>query len=92
VQRFYEAFGQKGLEIYAVSVDRTREEWIRAIRERDLNWINVSELREWNSESVNIYNVQATPMFYLLGRSKEIIGKYSSTTPLFSRLSVLLTG
>ncbi len=69
----YRKFHPKGFEIYQVSLDKDRENWVSAIRNDHLDWIHVSDLKYWNSMVVPLYNISSIPSNYLLDRDGKII-------------------
>jgi len=75
VVRMYNRFHDKGFEIYGVSLDRTKEDWLQAIEEDKLTWIHVSDLKFWQSEAAQRYNVDAIPFTVLLDPDGKIIAK-----------------
>jgi len=75
IVRAYKKFNSKGFEIFGVSLDRTREKWLKAIKDDGLNWTQVSDLKFWQSEAARTYNVKAIPMSFLLDENGIIIGK-----------------
>jgi alkyl hydroperoxide reductase subunit AhpC len=64
----------RGFEIYQVSIDQEKNEWVNAIREDGLNWINVGDMRG-SIAAVNAYNIQTLPFNYLLDKEGVIVGK-----------------
>lgn len=75
VVRMYSKYKAKGFEIYGVSLDRTREDWLEAIEKDGLNWTHVSDLQYFNSEAARTYNINAIPATYLIDQQGRIIGK-----------------
>ncbi|MEA1878330.1 MAG: TlpA disulfide reductase family protein [Bacteroidota bacterium] len=71
--RAYEKFNQKGFEIYQVSLDKTREDWVRAIETDRLNWTHVSDLKYWGSPVAKLYYVKSIPANFLIDPKGEII-------------------
>jgi peroxiredoxin len=71
----YSQFKNRGFEIYQVSLDTNRDEWVNAIESASLPWINVSELNPKGSIWARTYNVTQLPANYLIDRSHTIIGK-----------------
>jgi peroxiredoxin len=69
----YKKYNPKGFEIYQVSLDRSREAWIKAIEDDHLNWKHVSDLQFWNSVVVPVYNIQGIPANFLLDPDGKII-------------------
>ncbi len=71
----YNKYKDQDFEIYGVSLDRTRKQWVSAINEKDLDWIHVSDLRYFNSPVVNLYNIQNIPYTLLIDREGKIVAK-----------------
>ena len=88
--RIYEKYQGKGFEIYQVSLDRTRDDWLRGIEEDGLHWIHVSDLQFWKSVVVPVYNLQGIPMSYLLDRQGRIIAQNLKGDMLDQKLKELL--
>jgi peroxiredoxin len=73
--RIYNKFKERGFDIYAVSLDSDKTEWLTAISKHKFTWTNVSDLKEWESEAVKTYNVNRTPAIYLLDKEGRIVAK-----------------
>jgi len=64
-----------GFEIYSVSLDYTRTNWVAAINHDSLDWHSqVSDLSGWNSQAAQIYSVNSIPSNFLLDENGIIIG------------------
>ncbi|HKJ79245.1 MAG TPA: TlpA disulfide reductase family protein, partial [Prolixibacteraceae bacterium] len=70
----YRKYNSKGFEIYQVSVDDNRIEWVDAIDKDRLNWVNVGDMKG-SKQVVQNYNVQKIPYNYLLDKEGRIIAK-----------------
>jgi peroxiredoxin len=73
--KVYRRFKEQGFEILGVSLDRTREEWVKAVTADSLSWTQVSDLRYFNSKVAGLYSVTAIPANFLLDRNGIIIAK-----------------
>lgn len=73
--RIYEKYKDKGFEIYGVSLDNNRHNWIATIATDNLYWTQVSDLKFWNSEVVQLYQIQSIPYTVLLDKKGNIIAK-----------------
>ncbi len=62
----YEKYHDKGLEIYAVSLDTDKTSWATVVRNQGLEWINVCDGLGWASPSVTTYNVGEIPFAFLI--------------------------
>ncbi len=71
----YERYSPYGFEIYGISLDRTREQWLQGIQEDNISWLQVSDLRFWNSPVINLYNVEGIPYTVLIDPDGRIIKK-----------------
>ncbi len=71
----YNKYKDKGFEILGVSLDRTREAWLKAIEDDGLTWKHVSDLKYFNSEAAATYQINAIPATYLIGPDGKIIAK-----------------
>lgn len=70
----YDTYHKKGFEIYQVSLDKSREAWIKGIQDDKLGrWIHVSDLQYWNSAVVPLYKIESIPANYLLDKDGRIL-------------------
>lgn len=90
VVRMYNKFKDKGFTIYSVSLDRTKGEWERAIRNDNLPWTHVSDLKFWQSAAAQQYGVQAIPATFLLDKEGKIIAKNLRGDALEAKLDEVL--
>lgn len=75
VVRMYNKYNDQGFEVFGVSLDRTKEDWLQGIKEDNLSWTQVSDLKFWNSEAARTYGVNAIPFALLLDPEGKIIAK-----------------
>ena len=75
VKLVYEAYADKGFEILGVSLDRRKEDWLKAIEKDGLPWKHVSDLRYFQSEAAAEYEIQAIPATYLIDPDGNILAK-----------------
>ncbi len=73
VYDMYLKYADKGLAFYAISLDKDYSSWVKAIQDLGLTWTNVSELKEWESYSAGVYNIQKTPTIILLDENNVIV-------------------
>ena len=66
----------KGFTIYSVSLDRSKDAWVKAIEIDKLSWTyHVSDLQQWASVPAKIYAVNSIPANYLIDGDGIIIAK-----------------
>lgn len=86
----YNKFKNKNFTVLGVSLDRTREDWIKAIKDDGLTWTHVSDLKYWYNEVAQKYHVQSIPQNFLIGPDGKIVGKNLRGAELQSKLCELL--
>ncbi|MEE9429483.1 MAG: TlpA disulfide reductase family protein [Melioribacteraceae bacterium] len=66
------------LEIIAISLDNTKEDWLKFINENCSELTNLNDQNGWDGTVASEYFIYATPSMFLLDREKKIIGKPTS--------------
>ena len=89
VVRLFTQYNPKGFEVFGVSLDRSREDWIKAIADDRLNWTQVSDLLYFNSAAAELYQIQAIPATYLIDPDGKIIAKDLRGPSLEAKLAEL---
>lgn len=72
VAKAYEKFGGEEFEVVGVSLDKTKEPWLKAVEEDNITWV---QLHDPEGEVADIYGVQAIPFTLLLDKDGVIIEK-----------------
>jgi peroxiredoxin len=75
IVKIYKDYHSKGLDILGVSLDRSMDEWKKAIDYDGLKWTQVSDLQFWNSIAVKLYGVNSIPANFLLDEKGVIIAR-----------------
>ncbi|NVO20877.1 MAG: redoxin domain-containing protein [Bacteroidetes bacterium] len=77
ITRFYADFHSKyNLEIFGVSTDTSVTRWKNYIRKHQLPWVNVFGRKSIRGNYHLLYNVQSTPVMFLMDDKKKILAKY----------------
>lgn len=71
----YNKYAAQGFEIFQVSLDTSKADWLNSLAQSRLPWITVSDQKGADSPSVKIYNVQKLPTNFLISQSGEIVGR-----------------
>lgn len=90
IVKAYQKYKDKGFEIYGVSLDRNREDWLKAIADDGLHWTQVSDLKYFQSEAARTYNINAIPFSILVDPNGVIVGKNLRDKALHEKLEALL--
>jgi peroxiredoxin len=86
----YLKYNQKNFTVLGVSLDRSRDPWLQAIRDDKLTWTHVSDLKFWNNEAAARYKVSSIPQNFLIDPTGKIIAKNLRGEELHSMLKNLL--
>ena len=75
IKTLYDQYGDKGLCIIGVSLDREQDAWLDAIRSFEMTWLQTSSLHFWDDEIAALYGVRAIPATVLIDGNGTIIGR-----------------
>lgn len=89
VVKLYNQYKDAGFTILGVSLDRNRERWLKAIDDDGLDWHHVSDLKGWQNEVAQMYEVRGIPRTLLLDPEGKIIGKDLRGESLRNTLSAI---
>lgn len=83
LRKYYDANKDRGIEVFAVCTRYDKEKWEKYIVDNGLMWIN-----GWDPERLSrfdvLYNVESTPLVYILDKDKKIIAKKLAVTDIES--------
>lgn len=86
----YEKYNPKGFEVFAVSLDDSKEGWKKAIIKDGLAWTHVSDLKGADNSASLIYGVYGIPDNYLIDQNGKIIERNLRGEKLNEKLNELL--
>ena len=86
----YKKFKGKNFTVLGVSLDKSKEPWIKAIKDDGLAWTQVSDLKYWYNDAAAKYHIQSIPQNLLIDPSGKIIGRNLRGPDLQSKLCELL--
>ena len=69
----YNNFHDKGLNIVGVSLDNNAAKWKEAIKMDNLNWIQISNLKQWEDPIAKMYSIEQIPSSFLLDSNGKIV-------------------
>ena len=73
VVKVWQAYNKKGFDVFGVSLDRSADEWTKAIENDKLTWTQVSDLKYWDCEPAKMYAVRSIPANFLLDGNGVIV-------------------
>jgi peroxiredoxin len=86
----FNKFKDKNFTVLGISLDRSRDSWINAIKEDQLAWTQVSDLKFWSNDVAVKYRIESIPQNYLIDPDGKIIAKNLRGAELQSRLCDIL--
>ncbi|MFW5890030.1 MAG: redoxin domain-containing protein [Marinilabiliaceae bacterium] len=85
--KVYKQYGGEDFEIVGVSLDKTRDPWLKAVEEDNITW---TQLHDPEGEVAGTYGVQSIPFTLLLDEEGEIIEKNLRGDALQDKLDEIL--
>ena len=92
VVKVYNEFHKLGFDVFGVSLDQTKEEWVKAIADDKLTWTHVSDLQYWNNAAAKLYAVNSIPANFLLDETGTIVGTNLREEALYNKVKEVLGG
>lgn len=71
----YHLYKDKGFDVLGVSLDDNPGSWLKAIEDDKLDWAQISDLKAWSSDLIDLYAITAIPTSFVLDENGVIIGK-----------------
>ncbi|HTM91620.1 MAG TPA: TlpA disulfide reductase family protein [Flavisolibacter sp.] len=90
VVKVYNKFKNKNFTVLGVSLDQSKDAWVKAIDADKLAWNHVSDLQQWNNAVAQMYHVQSIPGNFLIDPSGKIVAKDLRGEDLEKKLCELL--
>lgn len=90
MKRVYDKYKKKNFEILGVSLDRSEEAWLQAIKADGINWKHVSDLGFWSNAAAQEYGVNSIPFTVLLDPDGKILAKGLRSQELDQTLAKIL--
>jgi peroxiredoxin len=89
--KVYNEYKKRGFDVFGVSLDSKKEEWIKAISEDNLQWTQVSDLLRGNNAAAKLYAVNVIPSNFLLDDKGIIIARNLTGVELYNKVKEILS-
>lgn len=86
----YKEFKSKGFGIVGVSLDNDADKWKQAIKDLNITWPQMSDLKAWQCEGAALYGVRAIPATVLVDQEGNIIARDLRGEDIAAKLGELL--
>ncbi|MGQ0740000.1 MAG: TlpA family protein disulfide reductase [Bacteroidota bacterium] len=73
LSKLYSKFRSKGFEIYSVSLDEQKEDWVKAIKKDKITWLQVIDPGGWETPTAQRWGIYALPTSYLIDKEGRLI-------------------
>ena len=73
VVRLYNKLKGKGFEVFGVSIDSKKSNWVKAIKQDKIKYTQVNDNGGWNSNVAATYGVDMIPTSFLLDKTGKVI-------------------
>lgn len=75
LKKAYSQFNKDGFEIVSISEDQTRDSWLKAIENNELNWINLWQEEGSKADPYLIYGINGIPDNFLIDKNGIIVAR-----------------
>ena len=86
----YAKYKAKGFGIVGVSLDNDVESWKKAIKDLNITWPQMSDLKGWQCEGAALYGVRAIPATLLVSKDGTIVARDLRGEDLEAKLAELM--
>ncbi len=86
----YNRYKGKNFTVLGVSLDKTKEAWIKAINDDGLAWTHISDLKFWSNSVAQQFQIQSIPQNFLVDPSGIVIAKNLRGAALDEKLESIL--
>jgi peroxiredoxin len=90
LRKLYSAYHQQGFEIFGVSLDEEKSDWVKAIKKDKITWPQVIDNRGWEAVTAVQWNVQALPTSYLFNKKGQLVAMNLEREELEQKIKELL--
>jgi thiol-disulfide isomerase/thioredoxin len=73
LKEVYRLYHKAGFEVIGVSLDEKKEDWLKALKEERLPWLQVSDLKAFNGNLSKLYNFNGIPTCVLISPDGKIV-------------------
>jgi thiol-disulfide isomerase/thioredoxin len=71
--KLYQKFKAKGFEIYSVSLDNEKGNWLKAIKKDKISWLQVIDPGGWETPTAAKWGIYALPTSFLIDKEGRLI-------------------
>lgn len=69
----FDKYKSKGFNIVGLSFDSKEDAWKKAIKEKELNWVHLSDLQGWKTVAGSVYGIRSIPQSLLCDGTGKVV-------------------
>ena len=85
----YQKYKNKNFTVLGVSLDKTKQPWLDAIKNDGLSWSHVSDLKGWNNAVSTKFEIFSIPQSFLLDPQGNVVAKNLRGPALEAKLATI---
>ncbi|MBR5688823.1 MAG: AhpC/TSA family protein [Prevotella sp.] len=82
IKRLYRRYSEDGLGMIGLSLDNDERAWRNSIERYSLTWTQLSDMKGWESNMINAFQVDGLPYFVIADRTGKILATGTSKEEL----------
>ena len=86
----YKQYKSKGFEIVGISLDSKQEAWEKGVKDLQITWPQLSDLKGWKNDGAALYGVNSIPHTVLVDKDGTILAKGLHAKEIGEKLKELL--
>jgi thiol-disulfide isomerase/thioredoxin len=73
LKKNYSLYHPEGFEVISVSMDDKKDSWLKAVKEEQMDWLQLSDLKAFKGAVSNVYNFSGVPTCILIDPKGRIL-------------------
>ena len=90
VVKLYNKLKDKGFEVFGVSIDSKKANWVKAIKQDKIKYTQVNDNGGWNSTVAATFGVNQIPTSFLLDKTGKVVAIDLEGKELENKIKMLL--
>lgn len=86
----YNKYKDKNFTVFGVSLDKTKDKWLEAVKADNLTWLHVSDLQGWSNAVAQQFGITSIPQNFLVDPQGNVVAKNLRGPQLEAKLATLI--
>lgn len=88
--KIYPNYRNKDIVFLSVSLDEKSSEWLAAVKKDKLSWLQLIDIKAWNSTVAAAWDVNSIPSTFLIDREGNVVARNLMGSALEAGIDKLL--